>query len=104
MSLALRTSAKSSYDRDPFSIARDLLSWDPFNVRPASAFSPSFEVKETRDAFVVRADVPGVKQDELDIALHNGVLSISGTRQMEDRNEGESYFIYERQYGSSIKD
>ncbi len=36
------------YARDPFQVARDLLSWDPFfGGRQASAFSPQFEVKET---------------------------------------------------------
>jgi len=85
--------------RDPFSFARELMGWDPFIQRP-SAFSPTFEVKETADAFVVRADLPGVKDNELDISVHNGILNISGTRQAEERKEGESYYLYERQYGS----
>jgi HSP20 family protein len=85
--------------RDPLSFARELLSWDPFVQRP-STFVPTFEVKETAEAFVVRADLPGVKESDLDISLHNGVLSITGTRQAEDRTEGESYYLYERQYGS----
>jgi HSP20 family protein len=87
--------------RDPYSIARELLNWDPFvTARPASAFSPAFEVKETSEAFVLRADVPGVAEKDLDVAVHNGVLSVSGSRASEERKEGESYAIYERQYGS----
>jgi HSP20 family protein len=87
---------------DPYALARELLSWDPFNYtsRPSATFVPSFEVKETADAFVVRADLPGVKDGELDISVHNGVLSISGARAGEERKEGESYYVYERQYGS----
>ena len=91
----------SRLTRDPYSLARELLNWDPFfGGRPASAFSPSFEVKETTESFVVRADVPGVDEKDLDIALHNGVLTVSGSRQSEERREGESYALYERQYGS----
>ncbi|MDQ3365035.1 MAG: Hsp20/alpha crystallin family protein [Myxococcota bacterium] len=87
--------------RDPFSMARELLSWDPlFGGRPVSAFSPAFEVKETNDAFVLRADVPGVAEQDLDINVQNNVLSVSGTRQAEERREGESYALYERQFGS----
>ena len=87
--------------RDPYSLARELLNWDPFfTARPASAFAPAFEVKETTDAFVLRADVPGVEEKDLDIAVHNGVLSVSGSRSAEERKEGESYAIFERQYGS----
>src|SRR5262245_54377271 len=87
--------------RDPYSLARELLNWDPFfSGRPASAFAPSFEVKETPDAFVLRADIPGVEEKDLDVAVHNGVLTVSGTRQSEERKEGEAYALYERQYGS----
>ena len=87
--------------RDPYSLARELLNWDPFfTARPASAFAPSFEVKETNDSFVLRADVPGVEEKDLDVAVHNGVLTVSGSRQAEERKEGESFAIYERQYGS----
>lgn len=87
--------------RDPYSLARELLNWDPFfTARPASAFAPAFEVKETTDAFILKADVPGVEEKDLDIAVHNGVLTVSGSRQAEERKDGESYAIYERQYGS----
>lgn len=108
MALALRNgngnnpaSQAAARYRDPFSIARELLSWDPFySGRPASAFSPPFEVKETTDAFVLKADLPGVAESDLDIAVHNNVLTVSGSRQAEERKEGESYALYERQFGS----
>ena len=87
--------------RSPFGLARDLLGWDPFNYeRPASTFAPSFEVKETAEAFVVRADLPGVKDADLDVSVHNGVLSVSGSRAAEQRQEGDSFYVYERQFGS----
>lgn len=106
MALALRTNqnhAPTRYVvRDPFQMARELLAWDPFSgARPAaSAFAPAFEVKETTDAFVVRADLPGVAEADLDIAVHNNVLTVSGSRQAEERKDGESYALYERQFGS----
>lgn len=87
--------------RDPYSLARELLGWDPFfTTRPVSAFSPAFEVKETAESFVIRADVPGVDEKDLDVAVHNGTLTVSGTRTAEERKDGESYALYERQYGS----
>ena len=110
MSLALRNGTSNGNGnsapqvaryRDPFSMARELLSWDPFFAgRPASAFAPAFEVKETNDAFVLKADLPGVAESDLDIAVHNNVLTVSGSRQAEERKEGESYALYERQFGS----
>lgn len=100
MSLVRRESNPVRY-RDPFALARDLFAWDPFGAnRPTAIFAPDFEVKETADSYVVKADLPGLKEENLDVSLHNGVLSITGSRQAEERKEGESYFVYERQYGS----
>jgi HSP20 family protein len=105
MAIALRNTPNNGqttrYQRDPFQMARELLSWDPFFTgRQVSAFSPAFEVKETNDEFVLKADLPGVSEGDIDIALHNNVLSISGSRHAEERKEGESYALYERQFGS----
>jgi HSP20 family protein len=105
MSLLARTNGNTPARytvRDPFQVARDLLSWDPFfaGTRQASAFVPAFEVKETTDAFILKGDVPGVAEADLDIAVHNNVLTVSGSRQSEERKEGESFALYERQYGS----
>jgi len=101
MALIRTTTNGNRLARDSYSIARDLLNWDPFFTgRPASAFAPAFEVKETTESFVLRADLPGVDEKDLDIAVHNGLLTVSGARQAEERKEGESYALYERQFGS----
>jgi len=105
MSLVLRNNSSNNAVaryRDPFTtMARELLSWDPFfGNRPVTAFAPAFEVKETNDSFVVNADLPGVTEADLDIAVHQSVLTVSGNRQSEERKEGENYALYERQFGS----
>jgi HSP20 family protein len=97
MSVALRT--KNS--RDSYSLARELLGWDPFfGGRQVSSFAPTFEVKETTDQFVIKADLPGVEEKSLDINVHHGVLSVAGHRDAEERKDGETYALYERQFGS----
>src|SRR5262245_39668733 len=102
MSLLTRTgngnTATTRYvSRDPFQMARELLAWDPFfGGRQASAFVPAFEVKETNDAYIVKADIPGVKESDLDIAVHNNVLTVSGARNAEQRQDGDSFALYER--------
>ena len=103
MSLALRTHTNNGkLARDPYALARELFGWDPFfgGSRQASAFVPTFEVKETNEAFVIKADLPGVDEKDLDVNLHNGVLTVAGHRDSEERKEGETYALYERQYGS----
>jgi HSP20 family protein len=102
MAIVRRETTPSRYTNNPIALARDLFGWDPFgDGRPGvNAFSPSFEVKETVDQFVVRADLPGVEEKDLDVSLHNGVLSVTGSRSGEQRQEGEAYYLYERQFGS----
>jgi HSP20 family protein len=103
MALALRTNTNNKLARDPYSVARDLIfGWDPFfgGTREPTAFLPTFEVKETNEAFLIKADLPGVEDKNLDINVHNGVLTVAGHRDAEERKEGETYALYERQYGS----
>lgn len=102
MSVALRSNPGSKQlSRDPYSLARELLGWDPFfGGRQATPFAPTFEVKETTDAFVIKADLPGVLEAHLDINVHHGVLSVAGHRDAEERKDGETFALYERQYGS----
>jgi len=86
---------------------RDLMRWEPFaDLAPSfrglesAAFSPDFEVKETKDAFVFRADLPGVKDADLDVKLTQNRLSISGKRESEKTEKGDTYYTTERSYGS----
>ena len=92
---------------DPFRAMRDLLRWEPFGeMTPrfqafeGAVFSPDFDVKETKEAFVFTADVPGVKEGDLDIRLTQNRLSISGKRESEKTEKGDQFYATERSYGS----
>jgi HSP20 family protein len=89
---------------DPFRLMRDLLA-DPFGemtpyAARVPAFVPHFDVKETEEGYVFKADLPGVKEPDLDISLTGNRLTVSGKREAEERHEGETYFAFERTYGS----
>jgi HSP20 family protein len=60
------------------------------------------EVRETNDALIVKADVPGIKKEDIDISLLGNRLQISGKRdeQREERGESDQVYAYERSYGS----
>jgi HSP20 family protein len=62
--------------------------------------SPDFDVKETQDAYVFKADLPGIQQEDVEISVTGQRLTISGKREEEKREEGERYFTYERSHGS----
>jgi HSP20 family protein len=96
----------SRQDWDPMRWARDLLRWDPFREMMPSfptaelAFAPAFEVKETKDGFVFKADVPGVKEQDLDITHTGNRLTITGKREAEHEEKSDTYYASERSYGS----
>ena len=94
---------------DPFDVMRELLSFDPLRALFAggtmrepsmTTFLPQFEVRETKDAYVFKGDLPGVRDEDLDITMAQNRLTISGRREMEHRDEQDRYYAYERSYGS----
>jgi HSP20 family protein len=91
---------------DPFRAMRDFLGWDPFREMAAMpawderGFAPPFEVKETRDAYVFKADLPGVKESDIELTLTGNRLAVTGKREAEKKEERETYYAYERSYGS----
>lgn len=92
---------------DPMRLARELLRFDPFremtSFAPAvelAAFSPAFEIKENKDGFSFKADVPGVKETDIDITRTGNRLTISGKRESDAEEKTDTYYAYERSYGS----
>ncbi|MDY6978586.1 MAG: Hsp20/alpha crystallin family protein [Pseudomonadota bacterium] len=65
-----------------------------------SDWIPAVDIKETKDAFILHADVPGVDPKDVDVHMENGILTIKGERESEKKDEREGYKRVERQYGS----
>jgi HSP20 family protein len=88
---------------DPFRIMDALLGGDALGAFDGwsgpRGFTPTFEVRETRDAYVFRADVPGIPEKDIEIHMTGNVLTVSGERKQESVQEGERYFALERGYG-----
>ncbi len=90
--------------RDPFQLMRDMLV-EPFRALTGwrgreLAWNPSFEIRETDDAFVFRADIPGLSPRDLEISLIGNQLTVSGTREQDQQQDEGRYHTYERAYGS----
>jgi HSP20 family protein len=60
---------------------------------------PAIDVREKNDAIEIRADLPGLKPEDVEVTVDNGVLSIRGERRLEETQEGESWHRVERAYG-----
>jgi HSP20 family protein len=65
-----------------------------------SQWAPALDVLQEDGDIVVRAELPGVKQEDVDVTFHNGVLTITGERKAEEQKEGSGYYVRERRYGS----
>ena len=65
-------------------------------------FAPALDVEETKDAFVIRADVPGVNKDDVKVSLADDLLTIRGERKRvrEVGDENTQLRRVERAYGS----
>ncbi len=61
-------------------------------------WAPALDVEEQDDAFVVYAELPGMKREAIDISLNNGLLVIQGERTEEKPSQGQSHRT-ERYYG-----
>jgi HSP20 family protein len=92
---------------DPFRAMRDLFRWDPFReMAPLTptlgnvAFAPDFEVKETKEGYEFKADVPGIKEKDLEISCTGNLLHVSGKREAEKEDKGDTFYVYERSYGT----
>jgi HSP20 family protein len=82
--------------------------WDPWSelaamqrdlVRSSSAWQPAADVFRTDEAFVVRLDVPGVREQELSVQTEDGKLVVSAERSIEPAVERENWVRRERATG-----
>jgi len=79
--------------------------WDSFFERGPRAVEtgewyPSLDVAETKNDIVVKAEVPGMDQKDIDISLSDGVLTIKGEKKQEREEKDENYHLVERSYGN----
>jgi HSP20 family protein len=88
---------------DPF---RDLLSVEEevqrlFGRTPArAAWAPALDVRETEDRFEVTVDLPGLEPGDVGVTFEDGVLTVSGKRELASEEKDETYHRIERSYGS----
>jgi HSP20 family protein len=68
-----------------------------------TAWNPRVDILEEEKEFVVKAEIPEMKKEDLKVSLEDHVLSIAGERQMEKEEKNKKYHRVEREYGSFIR-
>jgi len=66
---------------------------------PLADWVPAVDIVEEKDRFVLRADIPGVAADDIEVSMEDGVLSVSGQRQAETLDETDGVRRFERATG-----
>jgi len=65
-----------------------------------TSWAPAVDIYETEHELVVKADIPEIKPEELDIRVENNILTIRGERKFEKKVNENNYLRVERTYGS----
>ena len=63
-------------------------------------FSPSVDVKENEKEFVIKAELPGVEEKDIDVTVTNDSITIKGEKKEEKEDRDKNYYYMERSYGS----
>ena len=71
----------------------------PGNGAAMRRWVPAMDLLETADHFVLRADLPGLTQDDVKIELEDSTLTVSGERKSEHEDKQEGYYRVERAFG-----
>jgi HSP20 family protein len=74
-----------------------LLGEEPISL---AGWSPSCDIYETENEIVVKAEIPGVKKEDVKLSIQDNVLTLSGERKFEEETKKENYVRVERGYGS----
>ena len=69
---------------------------EPQSGRP---WTPAVDIYETGNELVLKADLPDVEQDQIDVRVENQTLTIAGERQFQKQDGGQGYHRIERSYG-----
>ena len=68
-----------------------------------ASWTPTSDIVETKDDIVIKAELPGLEEKDVNIEIENGILSIKGERKAEKETEEKGYRRVERSYGSFLR-
>ena len=63
-------------------------------------FTPSIDVKENEKEFIIKAELPGVEEKDIEVTVTNDAVTIQGEKKEEKEDKDKNYYYMERSYGS----
>ncbi len=89
--------------RQIYQVFGDTFTTPAANGGDTAEWAPAVDIHEQPDKFVVQADLPGVESKDLSVTADNGVLTISGQRRSEQREQHKGFSRLERVEGSFLR-
>lgn len=71
-----------------------------FGEGPEVTMSPAMDILETDNEVVVKAELPGLKAEDIKVSVENGALTISGEKRQEREQKDRNYHLVQRRFGS----
>ena len=90
----------SSFRREMDRIWDRFLGETPFAKVLSEEWAPSVDVSETKDNFVVKAELPGLEAKDVNVNISGDLLTIKGEKKKEEEEKDEHHYCAERYYGS----
>jgi HSP20 family protein len=87
-----RIFGRSLVDRDKGSEALKVAEW-----------APAVDVSETETEYLIKAEIPEVKKEDVKVTLQDGILTLQGERKQEKEEKGKRFHRIERSYGSFLR-
>jgi HSP20 family protein len=72
----------------------------PFSGQPNTEWSPSVDISETEEEYLIRASLPAVKKEDVSVTVEDGMLTLSGERRQKEEQKNEKFYKVENLYGS----
>ena len=87
------------FDRYYNALGRAPLAGNDVELRKKMEWRPSVDISETEKHYLIKVELPEVEKDDVDVAIENGILTISGERHFESEEETETKHRIESMYG-----
>jgi HSP20 family protein len=71
--------------------------------RGTGGWAPRVDVCETNDSYIVSADLPGIKKEDIEINLKDNTLTVTGEKKYEAKSDKDNYVRVERKYGKFLR-
>ncbi|HLP16138.1 MAG TPA: Hsp20/alpha crystallin family protein [Bacteroidota bacterium] len=66
----------------------------------SEAFAPMVDVSETKDTYVIKAELPGLKKEDVKVTMNNNIVTIAGEKKIEEEKREGNFYRMERSFGS----